>query len=62
MAPAKTACSGPKRRCTRRMSSSRRALGKVQVDVRAAELVSSEMNRSRVRPQLKGSTWLMPMR
>ena len=61
MAPVRTANSGPKCSCTRRMSSSRITRGKSRSMSGSIDM-SSEMNRSRVRFHLRGSTWLMPMR
>ena len=60
-APARTANSGPKCSCTRRMSSSRSARGKSR-SMSGSMPMSSEMNRSSVRFQRRGSTWLMPIR
>ena len=61
MAPVKTAYSGPKWQCTRSISSSLRPLGKSR-SMSGSVVMSSEMNRSRVRSHFRGSTWLMPMR
>ena len=61
IAPASTAYSAPKCRCTRAISSSRSARGKSR-SMSGRVAMSSGMKRSRVSFQRSGSTWLMPIR